>query len=113
MRPQFVLWAFEAVGVLILLWFKVPLSYAIEVVAAAVILDWIVDRWILRRKPVEPRQLLPNRRLLTAIICGTLGAAAGVGMGLFMQCDATTLLWLGILPGTVGFFFGLVFKMTA
>jgi hypothetical protein len=30
-----------------------------------------------------------------------------------MQCDATTLLWLGILPGTVGFFFGLVFKMTA
>lgn len=80
---------------------------------AVFVVSWIIERWILRWKPVEPRQILPNRRLLTAIVCGTLGAAAGVGMGLFMQADATTLLWLGILPGAVGFFFGLVFKMTA
>jgi hypothetical protein len=98
---------------LFLMWVKAPWSYWIAVSVASAIVDWIVDRWILRRKPVEPRQLLANRRLLTAIICGALGAGAGIGMGLFMQSDATTLLWLGILPGALGFFFGLVFKMTA
>src|ERR1700678_1453044 len=113
MRPRFALWAVEALVFLFLMWRKAPWSYWIAVSVASAIIDLIVDGWILRRKPVEPEHLLPNRRLLTAIICGTLGAAAGVGTGLFMQADATTLLWLGILPGTVGFFFGLVFKMTA
>jgi hypothetical protein len=52
------------------------------------------------------------RRLLTGAIGAVLGAAVGVGVGLYMRSNAVTMQWLAILLGSLGLIFGLVFKLT-
>jgi hypothetical protein len=111
MRPEFALWAVGAFVLLFLMWIDAPWSVWILVSLALAIIDWVAKRWVFPRKP-EPKRILPNRRLLTGLIGAVLGASVGVGIGLFMQSDAHTLKWLAILLGSLGFVFGVVFKLT-
>jgi hypothetical protein len=112
MRRHVALWVIDVLVALFLIWIKAPESYWFVAIGAMVVIEWIADRWIFKTKRIKPAQLFANRRMVRGLIGAVLGAAVGIGIGLFMQSDATTLKWLAILLGTLGLVFGLAFKLT-
>jgi hypothetical protein len=122
MRPELAIWALGSAILLFLIWLDVPMwcFFSVALVLAAV--DWSAKRWIFRRSPArtapasqkesEAIEWITNRRLITGAIGGCLGVVVGVSVGMVMQSNATTIVWLAIILGTFGLLFGTVFKMT-
>jgi|SRR5580704_10692886 hypothetical protein len=114
MRREFAIWAAGALCGCFLLWVKAPswCLYTVAVVFTAI--DWGARRWFPRRESAngEPVELITNRRLITGAIAACLGIVVGSSVGLFMQSSASTIVWLAILLGAFGLFFGTVFKLT-
>jgi hypothetical protein len=120
MRPELALWALGSVILLVLIWLDVPMWCFFSVALVLAVVDWSAKRWIFRRPPAqadpakqaEAIEWITNRRLITGAIGGCLGVVIGVSVGMFMQSNATTIVWLAIILGTFGLLFGTVFKMT-
>jgi hypothetical protein len=122
MRREVAIWAVGAACGCFLLWLKAPSWCLFADAVAFAAIDWGLRRWIPRRQPAngeltseqpsEPIELITNRRLITGAIGACLGVMVGASVGLFMQSDATTIVWLAILLGAFGLFFGTVFKLT-